>query len=150
MFRIFTEKEQVKFEEAIDILFDKTYYIKNNLPYKVFTELARKNHLESKYYLAHCLMYGKGVTTNEKEALSILKELASENYDKAVFSLGNYYLLRSDDVTNKKKSFEWFLKSASNGNKSAKKIVKYMSKKKFIENYTYSEIKKYIKIKEKK
>lgn len=77
-----------KNEHALDMLNHRTSF-------QEFKAKAEQGDAEGQYKVGDCYFHGKGVKSDEEEAMKWYRQAAEQNHAKAQWALGNYYHTKS-------------------------------------------------------
>jgi len=73
--------------------------------------------------------YGNGVNVNPQEAFNWFKKAGEQNYPKAQYEMGIYYIEGKVVRKNPIQAFKWFKRAANNGHLKSKKEMNKLTKK---------------------
>ena len=80
---------------------------------------AERGDVDAQYSLAQCYSYGRGVETNEVEAVKWLRKAAEQGHVDAQYSLAQCYSYGKGVETNEEEAVKWLCKAAEQGHADA-------------------------------
>ena len=83
---------------------------------KLYKKATDKGDVLAPFYLGNMYYQGKGVKTNEREALIWYKKSAERGYSGAQSQVGYFYFTGEGTSVNTKAGIDWMTKAANNGN----------------------------------